>query len=516
MGVVTVRPSATVQQGAYTTIVGGGTAHGNLADGTEAGTADATAIDITASGYDATRGLILDLPAFSVPANARITGVRIRFRARDNSGYPFDSLLRARPRLLDASGSYYVEGVGVYSNYGATAMTYYVGAYETATPQGLEWTAADLVNLQVLVTASTQFFGSGGRVAEVWVDVQYNEKPTIVTTSPAESAVLGTMFPTLGYTYSDADGDPLDAVWIKFFNAATYGAGGFNPETASPVAQSGWVGSSNPGAWMSTVALPNDTYRGYAKARHAFAGGYFETDWDFQQFSVSVTPPPVPSLAAVADTTLSKVTLTVTSGGGSPTTEGYDFEFLNELGVWTAMRPPSVVGAGTQVNTDWEAPPQTARSYRARAYRTSGGFRINSAWSGTASATLTVLRTRLLDPVALTAGIVVRLEGDTLGHESEEQTQVLYPLGRRNPVVLSGTIQGEVYNLTFVFPDEASYQAFEALRNTQRVLLLKSARNWQRYIKFVGSRAVTQDRTTADIAPYWYTVTIQAVEQDRP
>lgn len=518
MGVQTLRPNATVQQGAYTTIVGGGTAHGNLGDGTEAGTADGTAIDITASGYDATRGLILDFATPTIPAGARITGVRVRFRARDNSGYPFDSLLRARPRVINTAGTAYAEGTGASSNWGATSLTTYNGAYETLTPHGLEWTTTDLANLQVLVTAQTQFFGSGGRVSEVWLDVQYNEQPTTTVTAPTEGSVQGTNYPTLGWTYSDPDGDALNAVQVKVFTSAQYSAGGFDPSTAAAYYDSGWIGSGNPGGMASPYPLPNDTYRVYVRSRHTFGNGYFESAWDYNQFSVNVTPPPTPTCSAVALTD-GTVQVTATRGGTTPVTEGYDFEYQDTGSTeWLPLRLSPAAGTGTTVSVvDYEAPPNATRFYRTRAYRISSGFRIVSAWSGSfAGATPTATRWRLLDPVAASAGILVRLAGDTLGHDSEEPTQVLYPLGRRNPVVISGTIQGETYNLTFVFSDATTYQQFEALRNTQRVLLLKSPRGIQTYIKFVGSRAVTEDRTTADIAPYWYTVTVQAVEQDRP
>lgn len=517
MGVSTVRPNATVQLGPYTTLVGAATAHAALSDATgTAGDADSTAVDLTSSAYDATRGLILDLPAFSIPANARITGVRIRFRARDNSSYPFDSLLRAQPRLIAPNGSVYNLGVGVASNWGATTMTYYVGAYETTSPSQAEWTAADLGNLQVLIVCQTQFFGSGGRVAEVWVDAQYDEQPVVTVTAPAESAVSGTMFPSVGWTYSDPDGSPMDAAFVKIFNAAQYGAGGFNPETSAAVASSGWIGSTNPGAWTTSVPLPNDSYRAYVKARQAFGSGYFESAWDFNAFSVNVTPPPTPTLAAVAVQD-GAVTLTATRGGTTPATDGYEFQYQDAAGTWQALRSGTVVGSGTTAATvDYEAPPNTARSYRVRAYRVSSGFLIVSAWSNTVAATVVTTRWRLVDPFAASTGIPVRLQGDSMGHSSEEQTQVLWPLGRRNPVVISGTIQGETFSLTFLFASEADYLAFEAMRNTQHVLLLKSARTTMWYLKLTGGRAVTEDRTTADIAPYWYTVTVAAVEQDIP
>lgn len=520
MGVSTVRANATVQQGAFTTLVGGASAHAVLGDAVgTAGDADGTAVDITASGYDATRGVILDLPAFTIPASARITGVRIRFRARDNSSFPFDSLVRAKPRLVSPFGTgVYQEGVGVASNWGATTMTYYVGAYEVSNPFGVEWTTADLGNLQVLITAQTQFFGSGGRVSEVWVDAQYDEQPSMVVTAPAEAAALATSMPTVGFTYSDPDGSPLASIRVKVFSSAQYGAGGFDPETSAAMVDSGWVGSTNPGAYSVTTALTNGSYRAYAKARHSFGSGYFESPWDFNTFTINVTPPPTPTVTITPNTSLATNTVTALRGGTTPATEAYDFESSDDGGAtWVPLRYGSVAGAGTQVQTiDHEAPPNVARRYRARAWRTAGGFRLYSDWSAVVLSTLAVSRWWLFDATASTNGVPVVVEGDTFSHASEEQSQVLYPLGRRNPVVISGKIQGETYDMTLVFASEIAFLEFEAIRNSQRVLLLKSARNWQRYLKLVGGRGVAEDRTTADVGPWWYTVTVSAVEQDRP
>jgi hypothetical protein len=520
VGTSTVRPDATLQLGSHATVTGAANAHTAVSDATgTAGDADGSYVDITASGYDATRGVILDLPNFTIPANARITGVRVRMRARDNSGYPFDSLVRARPRLPSGVGTY-GEGVGVASNWGASSMTYYQGATETRTPFSAEWTATDLNNLQILLTAQTQFFGSGGRVAEVWVDALYDEQPVVTVTAPAESAVLATSMPQVGYTYSDPDGSPLNAVWVRIFNQATYGGGGFNPDTSPASADSGWIGSSNPGAWTSTSPLPNDTYRAYVKARQAFGGGYFESAWDFNTFSVNIAPPPTPTVdAPYSDTPGSYTNVVAYKTGGTPATEGYEFQYSDNVGAtWHNLRFSPVAGTGDFVVTsDHEAPPNRARAYRARSYRTASGVYIYSPWaSAPAAATVIATRWRLSDPLAAGGGMDVVVEGEDLTQQSEEPTQVLHPLGRRNPVVVSGKIRGEVYQLTFVFDTEAKYLAFEALRNTQRVLLLKSARNWMAYIKLVGARTVVHDRTTGDAGAWWYTVSVTAVEQDRP
>lgn len=515
MGVYTVRPNATVSVGSGGSVVGAANAHTATSDGNEAGSHDSTYVLLTYAANDSVKGVVLDLPAFTIPAGARIVGVRVRERAKVVGASFGGAYAKAQPWVLNAAGTAYAGGAGVAGSWPNTTYALYEGAYETLTPYGTEWLAADLTALRILLTNVYVVFPNSVHITEVWVDAQYIEKPTTTVTLPAESAVEATVFPTVGFTFAQADSVAMDSARVKIFNSAQYGAGGFNPETSTPVADSGWFAASNPGTWTSTVACPTGSYRGYAKTRVSFNGGYFESDWDYNAWTVSVTPPPTPTLAAAAVPANSRTTLTVTSGGGSPTTDGYDFEYSDDGSTWYSTRAGTLVGSGTQVDTDYEAPPNVVRSYRARAYRVASGAKITSAWSTTATATLSAVRWRLVDPYTGT-GLWVTLDGDVFSHSSEEQSQALYPIGRKNPVVLSGTIQGETYPLTFPFGSEAEFLAFEVLRSTQHILLLKSARNWQKYIKLVGARDARENRLTADAAPWWYTVTVRAVEQDRP
>ncbi len=511
MGVNTQRPSATASiNGSYCTVVGAANAHTALSDGSTAGSHDSTYVQMIAFVSDSSKGVVLDLPSFTIPSGARISGVRVRQRSKDVGGA--GGMAVAQPWVLNAAGTSYTAGVGVSSVRYVTIFNLYEGGYETLTPYGLEWVVADLTALRVLLTDK---WGATVQTSEIWVDALYYEKPVTTVTDPAEAASVGTPFPSVGFTFSQADSVGLDAARVKIFNAAQYGAGGFSPETSTPYVDSGWVATSNPGVWATTTTLPNDSYRGYAKTRIAFNGGYFESDWDYNSWTVSVTPPPTPTLAAAASATDSRTTLTITSGGGSPSTDGYDAQYSDDATTWLDVRNSPIVGSGTQVLQDYEAPPNTLRSYRARAYRVASGTRIVSAWSNVPTATMTSTRWRLVDPFTGT-GMWITSQGDAFTHQSEEQAQAFYPLGRKNPIVLSGTIQGENYPLSFPFGTEAEFLAFEALRNTQHVLLLKSARNWQKYIKFVGTRAVTESRVTADATPWWYQVSQPAVEQDRP
>lgn len=520
MGTSTVRPDATPQAGLFT-VVGAATLHAavNDAAGT-AGDKDTTYVEASASAYDAGTGAIFDLPTPTVPAGAKITGVRVRMRARDNSSWPFSSLVRARPRLANAAGSY-ANGAGVSSNWGQTTMSYYAGAYETKNPHGVDWTTADLAALRVLCTAQTDNFGSGGRIAEVWVDVQYDQRPVVTVTAPAEGSTIATPGPTVSASYSDPEGAAVTAYQVKIFTSAQYSAGGFSPDTSAALLDSGWLSSNaNPYSYVAPSILGNGTFRAYVRARQAWSGsGTHESAWDFNQFTVNITPTPTPTLAAAADAANSRVNLTATRGGTTPATSFFDFEFSSDGGAtWVPVRGGTGVAiSGTQATAqDYEVVFNVARSYRVRAWRLESGTRVESAWSATATATVAESRWWLKVPGVPTLNRKVRLEGDAFAHDSEEPSHVMWPLGGRYPVIVTGTIQGERYSLTFVFASEADYLAFEAIRDLQVVVYLASGRNWAKYLKFTGGRATEEDRTAGDQAPWLYGVTVSALEQDRP
>src|SRR5205085_10669112 len=79
-------------------------------------------------------GVVVDMGTTTIPAGAKVKGVRLSIRAKDDmTTAPLGCVLAAKPYLGTSVGN------GVQSTAGQTAITAYDGAYETAKPGGGPW-----------------------------------------------------------------------------------------------------------------------------------------------------------------------------------------------------------------------------------------------------------------------------------------------------------------------------------------------------------------------------------------
>lgn len=138
---------------------------------------------------------------------------------------------------------------------------------------------------------------------------------------------------------------------------------------------------------------------------------------------------------------------------------------------------------------------------------------IYSATSTVASATVVFTDWWLKDPTtpALNTTVIVK---EPLRFEKFENQAVFRPLGRTLPVVVSGTLNGEQGTIDFDFVTRAEFDAFDALRNTQRVLLLQSPFGDNLYVKLGANRDSTLKH--ADSVSQYRDVSIGFVQVDRP
>lgn len=94
----------------------------------------------------------------------------------------------------------------------------------------------------------------------------------------------------------------------------------------------------------------------------------------------------------------------------------------------------------------------------------------------------------------------------------EEQTQY-HALGRRNAIVVRGTIRGEEFDIVLEFLDLTEYNKFEAIRYLQRTVLLRRGYTGdQWYVALGKARPIeegTSDHTYKQIA-------MHLLEQDAP
>lgn len=513
MAIQTLKPNGDFQRLPNWIINGGTTAYAVMSDGS-----DVTYIRADQNQCDATKALILDLEDWVLPAGARIRQVRSRFRGRDRgSYYGYETSQIGYLRLNN------VESGRAWNGTGSTSFGEYASGWELQSPGGGEWTQSSLDALQISLYSCGQWFLSAGSdFAEASIDVDYNYLPTVTATQPPEAInYTDRNRITGGWTYSDPEGDTQSHYQAKIFTSAQYTATGFDPETSAAFWDSGLVASSvTPGTIDVPVDLPNGTYRFYVKARQAWPlPTPMDSPWDYQQFGINITPPVTPTVTAAPDLGYANgartlITVTGTAAAG----EMYEVQWSDFSGVWSTLRgAKALIPSGNSASVfDYEAPPQTTRFYRARTYKTSG-LAISSPWSpGLVGASWTSKTWRLHHPSQPGLNISLLRDDSNVELASEEPAAVNYAIGRRNPIVVKGQIQGENITLKLLFETHTDYLAFEALRNTQDVLFLISDMNRAWYVSLIGSRTTAIDRTTGGATPWWHTVQVSAVEQDPP
>jgi hypothetical protein len=139
---------------------------------------------------------------------------------------------------------------------------------------------------------------------------------------------------------------------------------------------------------------------------------------------------------------------------------------------------------------------------------------ISSAASTTAAATAASSAWWLKDPTlaSLDATVEVVLPFDT---DRAERQGVFEPLGREFPVVVADALLGESGTLTIDCYTGTAYTQLEALRATQRVLLLQSPLGDQWYVRLGDNRRASMTfAPSASLATR--TITIDWVEVDSP
>jgi hypothetical protein len=144
----------------------------------------------------------------------------------------------------------------------------------------------------------------------LFIDVVTTTQPTLTVTNPS-GTITDTTFPSVTWTYADADGDSQNAYEIKVFDSATYSAGTFNPNTSTPAVQTGVVTSSNDGQTLEADLADGTTYRAYVRVAQLLNGSNYFSEWAFSQFTIDVDAPATPLITAFFDENVGAVTLTV-------------------------------------------------------------------------------------------------------------------------------------------------------------------------------------------------------------
>lgn len=102
--------------------------------------------------------------------------------------------------------------------------------------------------------------------------------------------------------------------------------------------------------------------------------------------------------------------------------------------------------------------------------------------------------------------------GDSLGLSSSEAQSKHVVLGADYSNVIGDSIKGEEFTLTIDFLDDASYQAFEAIRRLQTTVLLQAPWNQQWYVRLGAERQAA----VVNVADMYRQVSMPVIEQAMP
>ena len=479
MAVTTVLPNATVDGSGNFDITGGSaTVHAALSDAS-----DSTYIS-KKSTVIGTASTLLDFGTTTISATQKVKRVRVRARIyTPNATGKININLGSR-----ISGSnYFFSALSVRGAY--TSATTLTGAWQSYSPDGSAWTQASINNLRAKVTEYNDSTDVG-RTYELYIDVDIVSKPSTTVTSPT-GTVSSTTNPDITWTFTDSDGESQTTYDVKIFTAAQYGAGGFNPTTSTATWSSGIVASTDTTIGSSELLL-SGTYRAYVRLAKTTSGSLFFSDWAYSGFTISVTPPTTPTLAASWDEVTGKTTLTVTGASTSYVSQYFEIHRSDDAGViYDQLRnAANLTPSGTYVATayDYEAARDVVAYYRARAI----GIDANSNEFATAWSTVVQVFTssdgtwwfKAIDNPALNLGSVRVLKD--IDVNIQEPNTIFRPLGSNRPIVIAGPIQGEdgTYNIKTL--NETEWDNFLPLLNYQGVLLVQDPLGNQKYIRLVS------------------------------
>jgi hypothetical protein len=303
MATYTLRPNADWNNASLFTISGGSASvHAALADNSDSTYVSKTSSSVPAN-YEAEFG------TQTLTANEIVTSVNVR--ARFTMGGTGSITQFSLGVITDRNGRTVSYSVPI-SRQGTqgTITTIDMALNLTSSPTGAPWTQTAIDNLVVKFADNSIVVGDKANLYELYIDVLTSTKPTVVVTAPT-GTVTDTSFPSIVWTYTDAEGDLQSAYQIRIFDSSVYSGGSFNPDTSTPVLDTGIVASTNNGATLVLDLADATTYRAYVRVAHLVNGSNFFSNWAFSQFTIDVDAPATPTLSAFYDAEVGAVTVTI-------------------------------------------------------------------------------------------------------------------------------------------------------------------------------------------------------------
>jgi len=301
MATYTLRPNANWNNASAFTISGGsGSVHAALSDSSDTTYITRTSTTVPAS-YEAEFG------TQTLAATEKVAYVNLRARGTIGTTGSIELSLGV---ITDRNGrtvSYSVP----FSKANTLALTTLDTALKlTSAPNGEAWSQTLIDNLVVKFTDNATASGDRAGLYELYVDVITTAQPSVTVTAPS-GTITDTTFPSVTWTYSDADGDPQSAYEVKVFDSTTYGGGSFSADTSTPAVQTGIVTSSNDGQTLEADLADGTTYRAYVRVAQLLNGSNYFSNWAYSQFTIDVDAPATPLITAFYDSQEGAVTVTV-------------------------------------------------------------------------------------------------------------------------------------------------------------------------------------------------------------
>lgn len=480
MAVTTVRPNATATGASLYAVTGSGSIHAALSD-----SSDATYIQKSGAIVGSAE-TVVDFGTTTITSSQRIKQVRLRARcSTPTDAGKINVYLGSR---ID-NANYFFSGLAIR---GTNSIATFVGPYYNSAPNGQSWTQESVNGIRAKVE-EYQDSADIGSIYELFVDVDVASQPSVTVVSPT-GTITSTAAPDVTWTYTDTDNETQAFYQIKVFSAAQYGAGGFDPVTSTPTYDSGEIGSADTASVIGSL-LTAGTYRAYVRVAKSINGSPFWSDYDYEGFVLSYTPPTIPTMAITWTASLAKASLTLT--GASPTgytSQYYVIERSDDGGVvyHTIRNGEELVPNASYVVTaeDYEAPRGSVSYYRCRAVGVdSNANEFPSAYGTVQQVLITNDETwwfKCVQDTSLNKGSVRVLKQIDIA--ISEPNMVFRPLGASRPIVVSGPIQGQDGGYLVKTVTESEWDDIYPLIVHQGTLLVQDPFGNQSYIRITDRK----------------------------
>lgn len=294
---VTLRPSNTGFAGGGWAVTGAASAHAATSD-------DSDASYVTSPGT--VTELVLDFPTPTLEDGSVVVGVTIRVRASQSTG---SGRLRARigSTLGPSDPSYSLRCEPT------SSIAEYAGRQVFTDPaDGARWAVDDLPTLRVRLQAVNR--DSDIRVYEVYLDVEYDQPPTVDVVGPSGAQTTSDLNVELAIDDPDTEGQAIAGYHVKVFDEDTYTAVGFDPDTSTAVWDSDVIVGNTDAVAIGRRLDNGTTYRAYALVAGSSAIGVdqWAAAWDYSEFTVELDEAARPTVALSFDSALNAVRVTVT------------------------------------------------------------------------------------------------------------------------------------------------------------------------------------------------------------